>query len=268
MADDEWIDLIQPEMSGGKIAASALDVLDGVHDAKIRISGLRQDTFEYLISRYGVALKQIEFFKCPRVPDLSPLEDLDNVERISYYLNRQAKCLWDVSKNSTLRSLEFTNFTSVTDLSPLAGALSLERLCFGNAATGSAFVSSLEPLGGLKGLTHLEMNPKQIEDGRACPLTQIPRLESLEFNNSHFSTEKVAWLRARLPERVQSDRLAPYVERPGGLLGDGQYDVMVVGKRKPFLTSSKDAARISRYADRFWALVERFRADPALPEPP
>jgi hypothetical protein len=37
-----------------------------------------------------------------------------------------------------------------------------------------------------------------------------------------------------------------------------------MGKRKPFLSSDSDAARIQRYVDNFERLVERFRRDSEL----
>jgi hypothetical protein len=78
-----------------------------------------------------------------------------------------------------------------------------------------------------------------------------------------FTTRQVAWLRARLPDSLQSESLAPTMQfRP--TLEEDDKDVLLVGKRKPFLNSVRDAARIRKHVDGFWATVEEFRRDPAL----
>ena len=41
-------------------------------------------------------------------------------------------------------------------------------------------------------------------------------------------------------------------------------DVLVMGKRKPFLNSHADAGRVQRYVDDYWKFVTAFREDPSL----
>jgi hypothetical protein len=53
------------------------------------------------------------------------------------------------------------------------------------------------------------------------------------------------------------------IMRFDALTGKGwDKDVLVIGKRKPFLSSRKDAAKIQRYVDAYWALVEKYRTVP------
>jgi len=263
MRREGHIILIEPEISGGKISRERIDELKDTEGDKVSISGLRQDTLEYLVSTYGRRFKEIEFWKCPLVQDLSPLEDLECVEKISYFWNQKAESLWRLSKNVKLTELAIENFNGARDLEPLVGSLSLERLSFGNGAWGKYGVLSLEPLTQLQALTHLDMNPKVIEDNKARPLTKMIKLRSLDFNNRLFTTEKVAWLKAHLPDHVESERLAPFVHVDVGL----EQDVLVVGKRKPFLNSQKDAVRLAKYVDKFNSLVAYYRENLEVEEP-
>ena len=94
-------------------------------------------------------------------------------------------------------------------------------------------------------------------------------LRRLSFNaRKDYATSQVAWLKARLPESVQSNVVAPLFSLgPITNLSDGTVteldkNILVVGKRKPALNSRRDAARIQRYVEEFDGLVQRFRDDP------
>jgi hypothetical protein len=88
-----------------------------------------------------------------------------------------------------------------------------------------------------------------------------------------FTTSQVAWLRARLPESVQSTvlgplfRLGPIKNVTDNTVTELDKNVLVIGKRKPALSSQRDDDRIKRYVEEFERLVQRFRDDPgAQPE--
>jgi hypothetical protein len=95
------------------------------------------------------------------------------------------------------------------------------------------------------------------------PLAKLRQLELLECPSNLFSTEQLAWLRAHLPESTQGRVLLPVQEFDEPLI-DSEKDVLVMGKRKPFLSSKSDATRIERYVDNFERLAERFRTNPEL----
>lgn len=263
MQHDGYIDLIEPEASGGKISRARLDLLQDVEGDKVRISGLRQDTLEYFVHAYGQRFKAIELWKCPQVADLSPLEDLHQVQSISLFWNQKADRLWRVAKNKELIELSLQDVNHANDLAPLADAPTLQRLSFGNEIWSKHHVLSLAPLLNLPTLTHLDINPKAIEDNSARPLTKIPRLQALDFSSRLFTTEKVAWLKARLPHNIESPHLAPFVRIDAGL----KEDIMVIGKRKPFLNAEKDAVRLGNYVEKFNTLVAFYRAHPEADEP-
>jgi hypothetical protein len=95
------------------------------------------------------------------------------------------------------------------------------------------------------------------------PVGELTGLDALTFPSSMFTTRKVAWLQARLPDSLQSPSLAP-IRQSKPAPGEDGTDVLLVGKRKPFLNSVADAARIRKHMDGFWQMVEDFRRDPAL----
>jgi hypothetical protein len=79
-----------------------------------------------------------------------------------------------------------------------------------------------------------------------------------------FTTRQLAWLRSRLPDTVRSRALAPVIEVSPFEDGGRTKDALLVGKRKPFLSSVADRARIRKHVDEFWQMVDTFRRDPAL----
>ena len=115
MKKDGWINLCEPDITGGKISSDKIDSLSDIEGDKIEISGLRQDTFEHLVNNHGIRITEISFFKCPRITDLSPLENLANVEKVHYYWNQKAEFLWDASKNKKLYEVSLLNFLRISD---------------------------------------------------------------------------------------------------------------------------------------------------------
>ncbi|MFT3970443.1 MAG: hypothetical protein QM695_09220 [Micropruina sp.] len=106
---------------------------------------------------------------------------------------------------------------------------------------------------------------KKITDGRVEPLAALRNLESLSFSSRQFTTEQVAWLRAHLPASLHSGALEPLRRFSPPLAGEHKdLDVLLVGKRKPFLNSVLDRARIEKHVEKFGEMVARFRDDPTL----
>jgi hypothetical protein len=260
-----WVlSLILPEIGGGRFDESQLAVIAEHPNAlALRISGLDQTTFERLVAGYGRQFLAIEFFKCPRIEDLSPLEDLPDLRLVDFFWNQRATRLWNLSRNPSLTGLKFEDFIHLRDLRDLELGASLRELEFGDAIWPKSVFKSLEPLTALRGLRSLDFNAKRIDDGRIEPVGELTGLERLTFPSSMFTTRQVAWLRARLPASLKSESLAP-VRHFKPTLEEDDKDVLLVGKRKPFLNSVSDAARIKKHVDGFWQMVEDFRRDTAL----
>jgi hypothetical protein len=213
-------------------------------------------------------LEALYFWKCPRIQDLSPLERLPQLRLVSFYWNQRADRLWDLSRTPNLTGLRLHDFTRLHDLSDLARGSSLIELDIGDAVWDSLVVDTLQPLGALPGLKSLQLSAKKIVDGRVEPLAELQQLERLRFSAKQFTTTQVAWLRARLPKSLESEALEPLRRYAKPLEYNGKKrDVLLTGKRKPFLSSVTDAARIDKHVAEFEGMVAQFRADPLrLPE--
>jgi hypothetical protein len=236
---------------------------------EISVNGLTQDTFEYLIAHYGSQFKVINFWKCPLVHDLTALESLPGIEYILYFWNQKTEQLWDLSMNTSLRGLGFDDFNRLHDVSQLASAPALEELHFGNKVWNKYMLDTLEPIGRCSKLKALAFSAKKIVDDRIEPLAHLTRLERLEFPAYQFACRQVAWLKARLPETIQSKVLGGYWTIDQPIQHDGKdMDTLIVGKRKVrLLDSKKDKALLDRHINEFNALHRWFLEHPdALPE--
>lgn len=260
------IRMIQPELNGGKVTQDQIASLaEQATASTLTISGLDQQRFEFLCDRFAQQFTAIHFWKCPRIADLSALENMPQLRYVAFYWNQRATRLWNFQKTPALRGLHFGDFTKLEDLKDLSSATSLEELCFGNAIWTKLGVPSLEPLCSLSSLRTLAFNAKAVLDQRIQPLAQLSQLTELSFPSNLFTTTQLAWLRAHLPYTVQAEMLTPYRQLTQAIVSKGKkLDVLVSGKGKPFLSSETDAARLSRYVVEFNALVNRFSSDMLL----
>ncbi len=259
--------MISPEAGGGRLEKKDLAVIaDHPYATVLKISGLTQATFEHLVRAYGAQFSAIDFWRCPRIEDLSPLEDLPGLRLVDFYWNQRVTRLWSLARNPGLTGLRFKDFTRLHDLTDLQAGSALRELEFGDALHSTSVFESLDPLIALCGnLRSLDFSAKRIEDGRIEPLGQLTELTELWFPSNMFTTRQVAWLRSRLPDSVQCDVLAPLTRHELWPRNDeNATDTLLVGKRKPFLNSAKHAARIKKHTDEFWQMVDEFRRDPNL----
>lgn len=257
--------LMQRDIGGGSQTNAEIDSLSQFPDATaLTISGLDQASFEYLIQRYGTRFTAFHFWKCPRISDLRPLESLPHLTHVAFFWNQRVTRLWDFSKTPKLSGLHFDDFTRLPKLDDLAAANSLAELGFGNAVWRGYKVESLAPLSSLENLKALIFNPKQIIDGRVQPLAALTQLDVLEFPSNLFTTEQLAWLRARLPGTVDGASLSALRSFDPLPLRGKRMDTLVNGYGKPFLDSTVDAKKVQRFVTKFESMVERFRANPCL----
>jgi hypothetical protein len=263
------VDLMLRDGGCGKFSEADLDAIALRPDATaLRVSGLDQSTFEAFVARYGRQFTALHFLGCPLIHDFSPLEGLPDLILVSINWNQRTTRLWDLSKTPNLNGLGFESFTRLRDLGDLTNAVAIEEVIFGDQLWGKSTVASLEPIAKVTTLRRLGFVVGKVEDGRIQPLADLPLLERFDCSSNLFTTEQLAWLRAHLPDSVEGRVLAPFekfdqpLPNPNGHGPDR--DVLVMGKRKPFLNSHADAARLQRYVDEYWKLVERFRNDPSL----
>jgi hypothetical protein len=267
MTKPSWfLDLAQPEIGGGRLDTAELSLIEeNPHAVALRVSGLDQRTLERLVTGFGSQFEAIEFWKCPRLEDLTPLEELPQLRMVSIYWNQRSPRLWNLARTPRLSALRFEDFTRLHTLDDLRDARALEELAFGDAVWSKSTFETLEPLAALTGMRSLSLHPRRIDDGRVQPLGLLANIERLSIPSNLFTTEQIAWLRARLPPTVESAALAALIRLEKPLEFDGKLrDVLLVGKRKPFLNSEVDAARIQKHVRTFEAMVSAFQVDPSL----
>lgn len=113
--DDIYDLVIIPEdndVGGGRITKEEIDVIQKHPQAKsLKISGLKQETFEYLILNYGNQFEAISFFKNKLVRDLSLLGSLSQLKYVYYFFNQKADRLWNMRKNESLKPLVNSSVT-------------------------------------------------------------------------------------------------------------------------------------------------------------
>lgn len=261
-----WLHEAAMDIGGGKISVGEIDVLAEHPEAEaVRITGLRQDTFEYFIKTYGRRLKAIEFFKNKLVEDWSLLGTLPELEYVYWFANQRINRLWDMRGNTALKGLCVSDFTRLHSIEGIQTAPALRYFCFKDAVWDTSEVESFSPLAHT-GVTHLKFGAKRITDGSLEFLEGMPQLEYFDFAPNKFTTEQIAWATANFP-RLRGWSLCASIE--GHVYKDGPNGeclrlpgVYIVGKRKPALSYEKDAARIQKYVDQFEALKEKYRGVP------
>lgn len=258
-----WINLILPEIGGGQQPDSAFRELGDAGVRVLTISGLDQRGLERVVREVGPSLVGLHLWKCPRIVDFSPLEAMPLLEQFAVYWNQRVERLWNLTKTPALRGLRLEDFTRLHDLSSLAEARSLRQLEFGDKIWDTSTFATLEPVGELSGLRHLRFTAKRIEDDRIEPIARLQALESLWFTPRLFAARQLAWLRARLPDSLHSESIAPFrrLREDGSSILDGK-DVIVNGRRGPILDSTKTKVRLERQVAAFERCVAEYRALP------
>ncbi|MEH7612957.1 hypothetical protein [Gottfriedia acidiceleris] len=104
-------------------------------------------------------------------------------------------------------------------------------------------LNDLSKLNNLKylGLSNIKTNDESLE-----PVAFLKNLQILEISNQ-FPMEEYARLSVLLPN-TKCDYFKPYIVLEDPI---DDKDIMVIGKRKPFLNSKNDAKRIQKYKDQF-----------------
>ena len=260
------INLIQPDISGGKINKESIDVIAQHPNAtEITISGLSQDTFEYFIARYARQFESIIFWKCPHIENLRMLEVLFSVKHLVFFWNQRAERLWDLSKTKSLIGLSLDDFTRLHDLTEISYSTSLEELVFGDRVWDTFILNSLSPLSECPTIRHLSFSAKKILDCQIEPLADIKNISSLEFSRRLFTTEQIAWLKAHLPACIKSMVMQPYwkIDEPIEWGNGKMKSIFITGKGKPFLDPVQDKKRMDKYIDDFNRMYEWYLANPA-----
>ncbi|NNE80494.1 MAG: hypothetical protein HKN18_09500 [Silicimonas sp.] len=171
----------------------------------------------------------------PKLHDISPLAQLDRLE-----------------------CLELTDTPKITDISALSNLKKLRVLLYRGGIWNANRAETLEPLAGLDRLQVLVLQNLRVSSGGLRPLAVLSGLRAL-FLSNQFDTADYAYLAVHLP-RTTCDKFAPFEVLSSEI---GGCDVLVTGKRKPFLDSRKpaDQVRLEKYVQAFEKLKARFSAE-------
>ncbi|MCH5315045.1 MAG: hypothetical protein J1E81_03950 [Eubacterium sp.] len=264
-----WLREEQMDIGGGKISVADIDKLkDYPETDMVKISGLRQDTFEYFIQTYGNQLKAISFFKNKLVEDWSLLATLPNVEYLDFFANQRIQSLWDMSANHSLTGLCINDFSRLTSIEGIETAPALKDFRIGNAIWSTMTLDSLMPLANCK-IEKLMFSGKSIADNDFSFLADMPDLKQFDFPTNMLSTEQVAWIVANFPQLEGYALKAKLDTKLFDSSMNNVPGVLIVGKRKPSLAIEGNEKRIEKYLRTFEELKQKYKDVPyktAFPE--
>lgn len=182
--------------------------------------------------------------------DLTILEILDKTETIILNWNTKTTALWDISKNTSLKTLEITDFSKLEEIDQLSLGTQISNLTLGGGYDKPLKIKSIKPLISLKNLKYLGLTNIKIEEDTLQPIGELKDLELLEISNQ-FVTKEYAWLATRLPKTKCNMFEATISCNIVGADNKLVWDMMVTGRRKPFLLSTKDQIKIDKYINDF-----------------
>ncbi len=256
-----WLREENMDIGGGKISFEDIDELSNYPETTVvTVSGLRQDTFEYFIEKYGKQLKAIRFFKNKFIEDLSPLSSLPNLEYLYFFANQCVTSLWNMSRNISLTALCIEDFSRLHSIGNIQTAPNLKEFCIGNAIWNKMCMDSFLPLADTK-IEHLSFTGKKIADNNYSFLESMPELRSFDFPLNFLTTEQVAWIVSNYPHLKGYALCAKvdfelYKSNSDPQLVPG---AIIVGKRKPSLKVEGNEQRIQKYIDHFEVLKAQYK---------
>ncbi|MCO0600265.1 leucine-rich repeat domain-containing protein [Peribacillus butanolivorans] len=218
---------------------------------KLWIYTVNQNEFNTILSFVNPKMLHIYELK---VEDLSIIGSLKDVEVLALEWNTKAQSLWDISKNTSLKSLSIKDFSKLNDIRPLQNGTRLELLDLSGGESKDLKINNLQTLKYLSNLKYLGLSNIKVQDESLEPISKLKRLQELEISNQ-FPTEEYAKLSVAIPE-TKCDKFKAYVNLPSPI---GEDDVMVVGKRKPFLNSKVDVKKLQKYEEQFKAYQEKYK---------
>ncbi|KPB06252.1 hypothetical protein [Bacillus sp. CHD6a] len=218
---------------------------------KLWLFSVNQEEFDIILQ--SVRPKTLYVYEM-RVEDLSSLELLSDTETLYLCWNTKATKLWDLNKNFHLKTLSLEDFKRLNSLDPLQHCPALEELHLSGGIWNTLNIDTLEPLKQLNALKYLGLSNIRVKDESLEPLSYLLNLEELEVSNQ-FPTEEFARLSVALPD-TKCDYFTPYVKLNDPI--DGK-DIMVIGKRKPFLNSSTDTKKLQKYEGVFKVFQEKHK---------
>ena len=250
------VSIVQKEVGGGITTIEEIDIIQEYPNAKsLIISGLKQETFEYLIQNYGNQFKAISFFKNKLVTDLSPLGNLKGLEYLHYSWNQRVTDLWDMRKNENLRGLAIYGFTRLHSIEKIVTAPNIEYFSIGNRYGSMMNIESLKPLI-QSNVSHFGWWAGEVLDNDYLCLAQS-KIRELDMRVGAYRMEELAELVASIPD-LKGTVTKPYTE--GSVVEhDKKTTYYFLCKGKKTLVKGKDDEKLEKYLADFESLVEKYR---------
>lgn len=232
-----------------RLSANAKNInrLKNLKIENLWLIGAKEKTLQIVLSL--VQPKYLNLYYLP-TSNLSFLETLDVTETIILEWNTKATSLWDISKNTRLRNLKVIDFPKLNDISQISVAKQLDSFTLEGGINNGLSIQTLNPISVLTNLKYLRLANLKVFDDTLKYLSNLRNLEELSLSNQ-FETKEYAWLASRLPN-VECDMFQATVET--NIINTNNetvWDTMVVGRRKPFLNSKSDKAKIDKYITDF-----------------
>lgn len=249
------INLVQKEVDGGSVSVDQIvEAIGKTPNARsIVISGLKQDTFDYFIERYGKQFEAISFWKNKLVEDLSPLSKLNGIKFINYFFNQRATSLWDMSGNKSLIGLSIYDFSRLHNIEEIETAPNLEFFGLGNQVWAGMTIDSLNPVANTQ-IKHFEWHGKTVSDNDYKCLAQ-GKIEVLDINPTRFTLDELTDLLALFPETLSGSITKPYVTGSVGTRDGERTTYRYLCKNKKTCVVGKDDERFQNYMKDFEILL-------------
>ena len=250
--DVEWDAADRPLVIADGAVHRVADLTATLEVSAAYVVGVNQRSFEHL--SHHLKCIELSFYEM-RVADVSGLERFGPLRHLSIRWNTKIETLSPLSRLDRLETLVLEDVPKVNDLTPLTALSRLRGLAYKGGMWNKNRAQTLAPLAELPQLAELHVLNVAVKDDGLRPLASCDALRRLVVSNQ-FDTKDYALLSVRLP-KVECDMFAPFVPAS---LPSGE-DTMVVGRRKPFLRASEDAARLESYAAQWAALCAAFAAE-------
>lgn len=233
--------------------AQALSSMDEPESADIAyFVGVNQKSFEKAMTL--VEARVMHFYEM-RVADLTSLKKNTELRELAIHWNTQLEDIAPIAGIKGLQSLVLEDTPKISDLSPLSQCIELESFEYSGGMWKKNKTESLEPISELPKLSNLRLLNLYVTGGLKS-LASLPSLRELELSNQ-FPTEEYAYLSVML-DRVNCDYFVPYIELPNPI---EDKNVMVIGKRKPFLNKQADAVKLAKYVEQFNGFRRKYAAN-------
>ena len=229
-------------------------LLNGLNIEKLWLIGAKEKDIEQIFSLLQPKYVSLYQFLAK---DLSCLEKLTECETLITEWNTKATELWNFTSNTNLRKLAIRDYSKISDLSALEKAIQIKSLSLDGGMDKKLKLDTLKPISKLLQLEYLRLTNIKVADESLEPISKLADLKILELSNQ-FPTKEYANLAVKLTNTECSMFKAYHEVEIKDEKGNLVYDTMIIGKRKPFLLSTKDQTRIDKYKIEFEKLKNNY----------